>query len=314
MLIDNIKIKVAGGTGGNGIVAFSKEMMCSGPTGGDGGDGGNVVLVGVEDIGAFKKFRYQKEFIAQKGQHGKGSSRTGANGKDLILEVPIGTVIHGIDKEIVKIGETIVLAKGGRGGKGNASFKSSRNVSPKQFTNGLPGEAKEVVLELKLIADIGLVGLPNTGKSSLLNYLTNAKSKVSNYQFTTLEPHLGVYKNLILADIPGIIEGASTGKGLGIKFLRHIERNSILLFLIPADAEDYYNEFEILENELKKFNPELLDKDYIISISKSDMLDDELKEEISKKFPENRKPIFFSSVTQEGLMELKDAIWKKLHG
>jgi GTP-binding protein len=287
MLIDNIKIKVAGGTGGNGIVAFSKEMMCSGPTGGDGGDGGNVVLVGVEDIGAFKKFRYQKEFIAQKGQHGKGSSRTGANGKDLILEVPIGTVIHGINKEIVKIGETIVLAKGGRGGKGNASFKSSRNVSPKQFTNGLPGEAKEVVLELKLIADIGLVGLPNTGKSSLLNYLTNAKSKVSNYQFTTLEPHLGVYKNLILADIPGIIEGASTGKGLGIKFLRHIERTKIIFHLISLDSSDFVNDYNIIRKELESYNKLLTQKPEYIIATKSDLVDNNIISKFKNKFKDS---------------------------
>jgi len=287
MLIDNIKIKVAGGTGGNGIVAFSKEMMCSGPTGGDGGDGGNVVLVGVEDIGAFKKFRYQKEFIAQKGQHGKGSSRTGANGKDLILEVPIGTVIHGIDKEIVKIGETIVLAKGGRGGKGNASFKSSRNVSPKQFTNGLPGEAKEVVLELKLIADIGLVGLPNTGKSSLLNYLTNAKSKVSNYQFTTLEPHLGVYKNLILADIPGIIEGASTGKGLGIKFLRHIERTKIIFHLISLDSSDFVNDYNIIRKELESYNKLLTQKPEYIIATKSDLVNNNIISKFKNKFKDS---------------------------
>ena len=287
MLIDNIKIKVAGGTGGNGIVAFSKEMMCSGPTGGDGGDGGNVVLVVVEDIGAFKKFRYQKEFIAQKGQHGKGSSRTGANGKDLILEVPIGTVIHGIDKEIVKIGETIVLAKGGRGGKGNASFKSSRNVSPKQFTNGLPGEAKEVVLELKLIADIGLVGLPNTGKSSLLNYLTNAKSKVSNYQFTTLEPHLGVYKNLILADIPGIIEGASTGKGLGIKFLRHIERTKIIFHLISLDSSDFVNDYNIIRKELESYNKLLTQKPEYIIATKSDLVDNNIISKFKNKFKDS---------------------------
>lgn len=287
MLIDNIKIKVAGGTGGNGIVAFSKEMMCSGPTGGDGGDGGNVVLVGVEDIGAFKKFRYQKEFIAQKGQHGKGSSRTGANGKDLILEVPIGTVIHGINKEIVKIGETIVLAKGGRGGKGNASFKSSRNVSPKQFTNGLPGEAKEVVLELKLIADIGLVGLPNTGKSSLLNYLTNAKSKVSNYQFTTLEPHLGVYKNLILADIPGIIEGASTGKGLGIKFLRHIERTKIIFHLISLDSSDFVNDYNIIRKELESYNKLLTQKPEYIIATKSDLVNNNIISKFKNKFKDS---------------------------
>jgi GTP-binding protein len=287
MLIDNIKIKVAGGTGGNGIVAFSKEMMCLGPTGGNGGNGGNVVLVGVEDIGAFKKFRYQKEFIAQKGQHGKGSSRTGANGKDLILEVPIGTVIHGIDKEIVKIGETIVLAKGGRGGKGNASFKSSRNVSPKQFTNGLPGEAKEVVLELKLIADIGLVGLPNTGKSSLLNYLTNAKSKVSNYQFTTLEPHLGVYKNLILADIPGIIEGASTGKGLGIKFLRHIERTKIIFHLISLDSSDFVNDYNIIRKELESYNKLLTQKPEYIIATKSDLVDNNIISKFKNKFKDS---------------------------
>jgi len=287
MLIDNVKIKVTGGTGGNGIVAFSKEMMCLGPTGGDGGNGGNVVLIGVEDIGAFKKFRYQKEFIAQKGQHGKGSSRTGANGKDLILEVPVGTGIHGIDKEIVKVGETIVLAKGGRGGKGNASFKSSRNVSPKQFTNGLPGEAKEVVLELKLIADIGLVGLPNTGKSSLLNYLTNAKSKVSNYQFTTLEPHLGVYKNLILADIPGIIEGASTGKGLGIKFLRHIERTKIIFHLISLDSSDFVNDYNIIRKELESYNKLLTQKPEYIIATKSDLVNNNVISKFKNKFKDS---------------------------
>ncbi|MDD4062465.1 MAG: GTPase ObgE [Candidatus Pacebacteria bacterium] len=284
MLIDNIKIKVSGGTGGNGIVAFSKEMMCLGPTGGDGGNGGNVVLIGVEDIGALKKFRYQKEFIAEKGKHGKGSTRTGANGKDLVLGVPVGTVIHGIDKEIVKVGETVVLAQGGRGGRGNASFKSSRNNSPKKSTDGLPGETKEVLLELKLIADIGLAGLPNAGKSSLLNYLTNAKSKVSNYQFTTLQPHLGVYENLILADIPGIIEGASTGKGLGVKFLRHIERTKIIFHLVSLESDDFVRDYNIIRRELENYNDLLAQKPEYIIGTKSDIADDSVINDFKKHF------------------------------
>lgn len=284
MLVDNVKIKVSGGTGGNGIVAFSKEMMCLGPTGGDGGNGGNVILVGVEDIGALKRFRYQKEFIAENGKHGQGSKRTGANGKDLVLSVPVGTVIHGTGKEIVKVGETIVIARGGRGGRGNASFKSSRNNSPKKSTNGLPGETKEVILELKLIADIGLVGLPNVGKSSLLNYLTNAKSKVSNYQFTTLQPHLGVYDNLILADIPGIIEGASIGKGLGIKFLRHIERTKIIFHLVSLESDDFVRDYNIISKELKDYNDLLAQKPEYVIGTKSDLVDNIVISNFKKRF------------------------------
>ncbi|WP_332031129.1 GTPase ObgE [Kaistella sp.] len=323
--VDYVKIHCKSGHGGAGSAHLRREKYIpkGGPDGGDGGRGGHVIMKGNAHEWTLLPLRFTRHIKAERGENGGKNQLTGAYGADVYIEVPIGTIARNEEGEIIgeimEDGQEIIIMHGGKGGLGNEHFKSATNQTPRYAQPGLPGEEGFVTFELKLLADVGLVGFPNAGKSTLLAAVSAAKPKIADYAFTTLTPNLGIvdyrnYKSFVMADIPGIIEGAAEGKGLGHRFLRHIERNSILLFLIPADAEDYYNEFEILENELIKFNPELLDKDYIISISKSDMLDEELKEEISNKFPENRKPIFFSSVTQEGLMELKDAIWKKLHG
>ena len=323
--VDYVKIHCKSGHGGAGSAHLRREKYIpkGGPDGGDGGRGGHVIMKGNAHEWTLLPLRFTRHIKAERGHNGQKNQLTGAYGEDVYIEVPIGTIARNEDGEIIaeimEDGQEIIIMHGGKGGLGNEHFKSSTNQTPRYAQPGLPGEEGYVTFELKLLADVGLVGFPNAGKSTLLAAVSAAKPKIADYAFTTLTPNLGIvdyrnYKSFVMADIPGIIEGAAEGKGLGHRFLRHIERNSILLFLIPADAEDYYNEFEILENELKKFNPELLDKDYIISISKSDMLDEELKEEISNKFPDNRKPIFFSSVTQECLTELKDAIWKKLHG
>ncbi len=260
---------------------------------------------------------------AERGENGAKNQLTGAYGADVYIEVPLGTIAKNEEGEIIgeimEDGQEIILMHGGKGGLGNEHFKSATNQTPRYAQPGLPGEEGYVTFELKLLADVGLVGFPNAGKSTLLAAVSAAKPKIANYAFTTLTPNLGIvnyrnYKSFVMADIPGIIEGAAEGKGLGHRFLRHIERNSILLFLIPADSDDHFQEFKVLENELQEYNPELLDKDFIISVSKADLLDEELKAEISAEFPENRQPLYFSAVTQEGLQELKDAIWKKLHG
>ncbi|MEA1929494.1 MAG: GTPase ObgE [Patescibacteria group bacterium] len=274
MLIDNIQIHVRGGHGGRGAVAFDKNKFASGPTGASGADGGGVYLEGVSDIGALRQFRHKKDYFAPDGQHGRGQFRDGARGEDLVFKVPVGTVSHnletGFDSEIVKIGERLLVAKGGRGGKGNFHFRSPRNTTPQEFQPGLPGDDFELLLELKLIADVGFIGLPNIGKSTLLNTLTEAKSKVANYQFTTLEPHLGAYGDLILADIPGLIEGASGGKGLGHKFLRHVERTRTLFHFIDAGSEDPVGDYQTIRKELENYNPALLDKPERIIISRTD--------------------------------------------
>lgn len=274
MLIDDVTIKVKAGRGGNGMVAFAKTLMNQGPTGGDGGRGGNIIVRGVNDLGALRPFKTKKLVVAKDGGAGEQNMRTGANGADGIVIVPVGTVVHDLtnkkDYEINKLGQEIIIAKGGNGGFGNFYFRSSTNTTPEQANPGQAGENVELRLELKLIADIGFVGYPNVGKSSLLNELTNASSKVANYKFTTLEPHLGVYYELILADIPGIIEGASEGKGLGIKFLKHIERTKMLFHFISADSENPLEDYEIIRGELGKFNPELLKKEEWVIVSKSD--------------------------------------------
>ncbi len=280
MLVDDVKIRIHAGNGGQGAVAFNKNMMSLGPTGASGGNGGSVYAEGVSDISALRQFRFKKDLEAQKGGDGRSQFRDGLDGKNLILKVPVGTVIHnltnGKDVDITKIGETVLLAQGGHGGKGNFHFRSPRNTSPKQFQFGLPGETFELHLEIKLIADVGFVGLPNAGKSSMLNELTNAKSKVANYPFTTLEPNLGVYYELILADIPGLIEGSSTGKGLGIKFLRHIERTGILFHFISAESEDPVGDYETIREELGQYNKTLLKKKEYLFLSKSDILSPEV--------------------------------------
>jgi len=274
MLIDDVKINVTAGHGGKGTVAFNKTKMNRGPTGGSGGRGGSVFIKGISDLSALGKFRFKKEFSAENGRDGLAQLHDGHNGKDLILSLPLGTVVHklntGEDVEVTKIGQLELVARGGKGGKGNYLFRSSTNTTPREFEEGEIGESFDLHLELKLIADVGFVGLPNVGKTSLLNELTNARSKVANYPFTTLEPNLGVYYDLILADIPGLIEGASKGKGLGIKFLRHVERTKILFHFIAADAADPVLDYKTVRGELEAYNKLLLEKPEYLFISKSD--------------------------------------------
>ncbi len=298
MLIDEITIKVEAGNGGNGMVAFNKNLFSLGPTGGSGGQGGSVYFEGVSDLSALSQFRYQKKIKAPNGENGKIQFNDGAGADNIILRIPVGTVIKKVESgeiiEILKIGEQVLIASGGQGGRGNFLFRSSRNTSPQRYETGTKGERYTVKLELKLIADIGLVGLPNAGKSSLLNELTKAKSKVANYPFTTLEPNLGVYYELILADIPGLIEGASKGKGLGTKFLRHVERTKILFHLISAEAEKPAKDYKTIRAELKAYNKEMLAKPEYVFLTKSDMVEaKDLKKKITalKKLNKNTQAI-----------------------
>ncbi|MEK7615866.1 MAG: GTPase ObgE [Patescibacteria group bacterium] len=273
MLIDDVTINVKAGNGGNGKVAFNSNMKSLGPVGGSGGHGGSVYLEGISDLGALYQFRNKKDWKAQDGGNGRGQFVDGPRGEDLVLKVPVGTVVHPKNIEITKVGERVMIAQGGKGGRGNFHFRGPENTSPKEFEPGTKGEEYTIRLELKLIADVGLIGLPNVGKSSLLNELTNAKSKVANYQFTTLEPNLGVWHGgLILADIPGLIEGASSGKGLGIKFLRHIERTKVLFHCIAADSPHPEKDYEIVRSELATFNKKLLEKPEYIFVTKSDLV------------------------------------------
>lgn len=274
MLIDDVTITVASGKGGKGAVAFNKNMMSLGPAGGSGGNGGSVYIEGVADLGALRPFRFKKSLAAEDGRDGRPQFNDGATGKDLLIHVPVGTVVHNLttktDFEVTKIGERFLVTKGGHGGKGNFHFRSPRNTSPTRFQPGLPGETLSLRLELKLIADVGFVGFPNVGKSSLLNELTRAQAKVANYPFTTLEPNLGVYFDLILADIPGLIEGASGGKGLGTKFLRHIERTKVLFHFISAESPTPAKDYRIIRKELGAHNKALLKKPEYIFLSKHD--------------------------------------------
>jgi len=286
MLIDDVEIKINAGNGGKGAVAFNKNLKSRGPVGGSGGKGGNVYGDGVSDLTALRQFRFKKEFSAENGMDGRGQFRDGHNGGDLVLKLPVGTVAHnlttGSEINIEKIGERILLAKGGIGGKGNFQFRSSRNTTPRYAQPGMPGEHFAFRLELKFIADIGFVGLPNVGKSSLLNKLTNAGSKVANYPFTTLEPNLGAYFGLILADIPGLIEGSSSGRGLGIKFLRHIERTHILFHLISTESSTPSRDYNIIRKELGAWNIALLQKPERLFLTKSDLATpEELNEKLS---------------------------------
>lgn len=298
MLIDDVKIRISAGNGGKGAALFNKNMLHLGPAGGSGGRGGSVYAEGVSNLSALNQFRYKKSFKAEDGQDGRGQFRDGHNGEDLTLKLPIGTIINnltdGTVSEITKVGERLLLAKGGNGGKGNFHFRSSTNTSPKQFQFGKPGQSYEFRLELKLIADIGFVGLPNVGKSSLLNELTNSKSKVANYHFTTLEPSLGVYYELILADIPGLIAGSSSGRGLGIKFLRHIERTNILFHCISAESDTPKKDYDTIRAELGAYNQELLNKPVHLFLTKTDLLDEgSLKAKLKelKKINPNVLPI-----------------------
>ncbi len=323
--IDYIKFNSRSGNGGAGCRHFHREKFIEkgGPDGGDGGRGGHIILKGNSQLWTLLHLKYRKHVIAESGKGGEGQNMTGAFGKDEILEVPLGTIARRFDTnelvcEINEDGQEIILTPGGRGGKGNSFFATSTNQAPQHAQPGEPGREEWIILELKLLADVGLVGFPNAGKSTLLSVVSAAKPKIADYAFTTLTPNLGVVpyrddKSFVMADIPGIIEGAAEGKGLGIRFLKHIERNSILLFLIPADSNGIKNEFEILLNELKKYNPELLDKKRLLAISKADLLDEELKDAIKKDLPENIPTVFISSIINQGITELKDLIWRELH-
>ncbi|HWA33163.1 MAG TPA: GTPase ObgE [Cyclobacteriaceae bacterium] len=323
--IDYVKLRAKSGKGGAGCLHFHREKFIDkgGPDGGDGGRGGHIILRGNSQLWTLLHLKYRKHINAEDGVAGEGQDRTGADGKDEIIDVPVGTVAKLADTdevlcEINHDGDEVILFPGGRGGKGNAFFATSTQQAPRYAQPGEPGREEWVVLELKLLADVGLVGFPNAGKSTLLSVVSAAKPKIADYAFTTLTPNLGVVsyrdnQSFVMADIPGLIEGASEGKGLGIRFLRHIERNSLLLFLIPADSSDIRKEYEILLNELKQYNPELLDKTRLLAVSKSDLLDDELKAAIKKELPSDLPSVFISSVANQGLIELKDLIWKNLH-
>lgn len=296
-------------------MAFNKNMMALGPTGAAGGHGGNVIAVGVSDMSALNQFRFKKEFIAEDGREGRSQFRDGHDGADLMLKLPIGTVVHnlttGVDVSIERVGEKVVLAEGGLGGRGNFYFRSAHNTSPQKFQPGLPGEEFSFRFELKLIADIGFVGLPNAGKSSMLNELTNAQSKVANYPFTTLEPNLGVYYELILADIPGLIEGSSTGKGLGTKFLRHIERTRILFHFVSSESSDLKRDYETIRRELGTYNKQLLEKPEYLFLSKSDLLGKkELKEKVAVLKKLNPTAIAVSIADEASVEKIKKILNK----
>ncbi len=322
--VDQIKVFCRSGHGGAGSRHFLRNKLTAkgGPDGGNGGRGAHIILKGNAQLWTLLHLRYYKNILAENGGNGMGDNATGKDGKDIIIEVPLGTIA--IDEatgkkeaEILKDGEEIIWLPGGRGGLGNTNFKTSTNQAPEYAQPGEAGIEGIKILELKVLADVGLVGLPNAGKSTLLSRITAAKPKIANYAFTTLTPQLGIVKyregkSFCVADLPGIIEGAAEGKGLGHRFLRHIERNSVLLFVIPADSKDHKKEFEILHHELEKYNPEMLQKEFLLAISKADMLDDELKSHIIKELPINIDYIFISSITGEGLMELKDKLWSLL--
>jgi GTP-binding protein len=319
--IDFIRIFCKSGNGGRGSVHFRREKYVDngGPDGGDGGRGGHIILKGNDQLWTLLHLRYFKHVIAENGTNGSKNNCTGRDGEDVIIEVPLGTVAYDEESgeqilEILEHDEKKVLLSGGIGGKGNAYFVTSTKQAPDYAQPGLPGIESTINLELKILADVGLVGFPNAGKSTLLSVVSAAKPKIANYAFTTLTPQLGMVsyrgnQSFCMADLPGIIEGAAEGRGLGHRFLRHIERNSCLLLVIPADSDDHLKEYEILMKELEEYNPELLDKERIIGISKSDMLDDELKKEILHELKIKEPIVFFSSITQEGITTLKDKLW-----
>ena len=323
--IDYVKFCSRSGAGGAGAMHFRREKHVpkGGPDGGDGGRGGHIILRGSTQVWTLLHLKYKKHVIAEPGKGGDGGRRTGADGKDMILEVPLGTVAKDAETgekrfEITADGQEIILTKGGRGGLGNDHFKTSTNQAPHYAQPGEDGIEEWIILELKLLADVGLVGFPNAGKSTLLSSISAARPEIGDYPFTTLVPNLGVVsyrddKSFVMADIPGIIEGAAEGKGLGIRFLRHIERNSILLFLIPADAKDIGDQYRILLGELRKYNPELLDKKRLLAISEVDMLDEELMKEMEREIPKDLPYVFISSISQFNLEKLKDLIWQAIH-
>ena len=325
--VDYVKLHIKSGNGGRGSMHLHREKYIDkgGPDGGDGGRGGHIILRGNTNMWTLLHFKFRRHHKATEGGHGSGGRSSGKDGEDIILDVPLGSVVRDSETqdvilEITKHDEEVIICKGGKGGRGNWHFKSSTNQTPRYAQPGLEGEEKDLTLELKILADVGLVGFPNAGKSTLLSVVTSAKPKIADYEFTTLKPNLGIvmnrdFQSFVMADIPGIIEGAAEGKGLGHYFLRHIERNSTLLFLIPADSKDISKEYDILINELRKYNPQMLDKDRLIAISKSDMLDDELKAEMRTELEGQLDTpfMFISSVAQQGLQELKDKLWAMLN-
>lgn len=313
MIVDDITIRVQAGNGGDGAVAFNKNLMALGPVGGTGGDGGSVYAEGVPELDMLNQFKFKKQIKADDGERGRRQMRDGVDAEDIVLKIPVGTVIHNLalqtDGDVTRIGQRVLLAKGGIGGRGNFHFRSSTNTSPTEFEKGTLGQSFDIRMELKLIADVGLVGLPNVGKSNLLNELTNAKSKVANYPFTTLEPNLGTYYELVIADIPGLIEGASQGKGLGIKFLRHIERTKTLFHLIPAESPDPVSDYQTVRAEMKMHNPRLLDKQEYVFLSKSDNVPpSEVKNKIAllKKAKIHASPI--SILDSESMQTVKSIL------
>ena len=323
--VDQIRIYCRSGHGGAGIKHFRRDKLTAmgGPDGGDGGRGGHIILKGNSNLWTLLHMRYYKNVLAEDGDRGRDNNQTGRNGKDIVLEVPLGTIA--LDEEtgekeveILHDGEEVIWLPGGKGGLGNTNFKTPTNQAPEHAQPGLAGIEGWKVLELKVLADVGLVGFPNAGKSTLLSVMTAAKPKIADYAFTTITPNLGMVeyrdgRSFCMADLPGIIEGAAEGKGLGHRFLRHIERNSILLFLIPADSKDHRGEFEVLVKELEEYNPELMHKQAIIAISKSDMLDEELMQAIEKELPSGIPHIFISSAANKNIQQLKDLLWKTLH-
>jgi GTP-binding protein len=323
--VDYVKIFCRSGKGGAGSAHFLRDKTTAkgGPDGGDGGHGGHIILRGNEQMWTLLHLRYKKHIFAEHGGIGSGNHRHGKDGGHQVIDVPLGTIARDAETgevlcEITDHGDEFVMVKGGMGGRGNAHFKSPTNQSPRYAQPGIDVIEGWYILELKVLADVGLVGFPNAGKSTLLSVVSAAKPEIANYPFTTLVPNLGIVayrgdRSFIMADIPGIIEGAAEGKGLGLRFLRHIERNSTLLFMVPADSDDIAKEYKILLGELQKYNPELLDKNRILTISKSDMLDEELIAEIKEELPTDLPSLFISSVAQQGITELKDLIWKKLN-
>lgn len=323
--IDYVKINARSGNGGAGSLHFRREKHVEkgGPDGGDGGRGGHVILKGNAQLWTLLHLKYTKHVKAFDGKGGEGGRRTGAIGKDIILEVPLGTIAKNSETgeqlfEITEDGQEMILLRGGRGGMGNDHFKSATNQTPQHAQPGEPGKEDWFILELKVLADVGLVGFPNAGKSTLLSVVSAAKPEIADYPFTTLVPNLGVvpyrdYKSFVMADIPGIIEGASQGKGLGLRFLRHIERNSILLFIVPATSEDIQAEYETLLQELRLYNPQLLDKNRVLAISKMDVLSDEERVTLQQNLPNGIPTLLISAITQEGIEQLKDKIWQLIN-
>ena len=326
--VDYVKIFISSGNGGKGSIHLHREKYITkgGPDGGDGGRGGHVIARANPNLWTVYTFKFKKHFSAGHGEHGSKNRSSGAQGEDIYIDVPLGTLIKNTETdevitEITAKGQEVILLEGGLGGRGNWHFKSSTRQTPRYAQPGIKGQELQLTLELKVLADVGLVGFPNAGKSTLLAALTSAKPKIADYEFTTLKPNLGIveyrdYRSFVMADIPGIIEGAAQGKGLGHYFLRHIERNAVLLYLIPADAADIKKEFDILRNELIAFNPELIDKNFMIALSKCDLLDDELKAEYALEMKEafgDIPHLMISSVSQMGMMELKDALWRLIN-